>query len=1143
MRLLRLDLIAFGPFTDRVLDFSAAPEKLQIVLGSNEAGKSTSLRALEGLLFGIEARTPDAHTHPYGELRVGGILESASGARLDVVRRKGVKGTLRDRRGDPIDDGPLRALLRGVDVDAFRALYGLDHETLRLGADALERAQGKVGESLFDAGLGGLGVGQAIQAFADEADELFTPLARKKPLNEAIRALVEARREVRIESTSPEAVPEQERAIEAARIVAKEAEAERRALLAERQKLKRVTLVSPGLERRARLLDARNALGAVALLADSATQEREQAAADRAEATARIGRLEEEIARRRAELASISAPRALLEVGATIERIKELASVVSAAELERPRLEQELAHAAIRRGEILARLGGGAGHELVTAVNVPELVVERDGAELYAKEAELRVSELALEIERMERELVDLPIARDTAQLSAAIDEASPLVDLSRRLATEEGELDAIGERIDASLASLGLFHGTADDLVRLALPPIELCAQAEAAARERGDRAKLLHERVEELEERARDRARELSALMDAGAPPTEEALAEARRARDAIVLLAERGEPDALPALRRAIAESDALADRLRREAARVERRAQLVSAVEEARDALADARARERALAEEEARERAAWIGAWRASGLAPLGPAEMRSWLERRRAIVELVFARQRSAEKIRASRAAIAGATDALVAASRAASGETAVDHRETSIVAALSEARAALTALERSRLRREAFTAALDEGRAKLERARADAARTGLARDAARDRWAAAMLGLGLDASATAAEADARAADLRELARSMAEVARLEEALGRIVAREEELSRDLVLVEATCSAELSDLGEVAPVPRALAIARRFAEAREGDIARRGIVASLTTLDASLVDERGRLGRALAKLAELARAAGVAEAELPAAEARSLEAQRLDREIEAVTQEIRAHGGAASFDELAEERASLAGVDVAARLDELDELIEASASRRDRAHHDVGAREVGLRSLERKGEAADLALAAEAHLARAATLLRRYAVARLAKTILEREVERYRASHQTPILKRAEELFTRLTGGRYRALKVVVETDAPELLAVRAGREIPVAGLSDGTRDQLFLALRLATLERHATFGEPMPLVLDDVFVHFDDERTRAGLEVLAELARTVQVLLFTHHARVVELAERAPAVSFALQRL
>jgi uncharacterized protein YhaN len=97
-------------------------------------------------------------------------------------------------------------------------------------------------------------------------------------------------------------------------------------------------------------------------------------------------------------------------------------------------------------------------------------------------------------------------------------------------------------------------------------------------------------------------------------------------------------------------------------------------------------------------------------------------------------------------------------------------------------------------------------------------------------------------------------------------------------------------------------------------------------------------------------------------------------------------------------------------------------------------------------------------------------------------------------------------------------------------------DEHALLCVRAdGAEVPVTGLSDGTRDQLYLALRVATVAHHAASSDPMPFVLDDVFVHFDDQRARAGLEVLADLGETTQVLLFTHHARIVELARQAVA--------
>ena len=89
MRFRRLQLAAFGPFTDFELDFGAAARSdLQIVFGANEAGKSTALRAVRGLLFGIPERTDDAHRHPATELRVGAELVDESGRSLSVVRRR-----------------------------------------------------------------------------------------------------------------------------------------------------------------------------------------------------------------------------------------------------------------------------------------------------------------------------------------------------------------------------------------------------------------------------------------------------------------------------------------------------------------------------------------------------------------------------------------------------------------------------------------------------------------------------------------------------------------------------------------------------------------------------------------------------------------------------------------------------------------------------------------------------------------------------------------------------------------------------------------------------------------------------------------------------------------------------------------------
>jgi len=74
-------------------------------------------------------------------------------------------------------------------------------------------------------------------------------------------------------------------------------------------------------------------------------------------------------------------------------------------------------------------------------------------------------------------------------------------------------------------------------------------------------------------------------------------------------------------------------------------------------------------------------------------------------------------------------------------------------------------------------------------------------------------------------------------------------------------------------------------------------------------------------------------------------------------------------------------------------------------------------------------------------------------------------------------------------------------------------------------------MSDGTLDQLYLSLRLATLEKYLETKEPMPFIVDDILIRFDDDRARATLEVLADLSKKTQVLFFTHHARLAEMAK------------
>ena len=102
MKIQELNLAAFGPFTDRILAFGGAG--LHIVFGPNEAGKSSALRGLKALLYGVEERTLDNFLHANDKLRISGCLRTADGHELKFVRRKGRKNTLLTPDGEVLDE-------------------------------------------------------------------------------------------------------------------------------------------------------------------------------------------------------------------------------------------------------------------------------------------------------------------------------------------------------------------------------------------------------------------------------------------------------------------------------------------------------------------------------------------------------------------------------------------------------------------------------------------------------------------------------------------------------------------------------------------------------------------------------------------------------------------------------------------------------------------------------------------------------------------------------------------------------------------------------------------------------------------------------------------------------------------------------
>ena len=240
---------------------------------------------------------------------------------------------------------------------------------------------------------------------------------------------------------------------------------------------------------------------------------------------------------------------------------------------------------------------------------------------------------------------------------------------------------------------------------------------------------------------------------------------------------------------------------------------------------------------------------------------------------------------------------------------------------------------------------------------------------------------------------------------------------------------------------------------------------------------------------------------------------VADAALAAAETGLADALRLTGATDRLTL-------AAALDQARESR----------RLeDELRTLDQGLADQAD----GVALAELEAEQFEAQADAAGWASELELARAELESLADDYILKKTQRLLLGHAMKRQADRARHPLLTRAAELFGTLTLQRYADLIIDRDTEKPRLLGVCDDGQstVQIDDMSEGTQDQLFLALRLAAVEQSMANGACLPFLADDLFVTFDDDRAKSGLQVLGELSRTTQVLFFTHHVHLRELAE------------
>jgi len=1134
MRFATLALDRYGHLADCELSFRTGTPDLHVVYGANEAGKTTAMAAVSDLLFGFPPRSPYNFVYDYSLLRVGAVLED-EGRTLACRRKKGTNGTLLGPDEQPLDEGTLLAMLRGQTRETFNLSFSLDQEGLRAGGRAMVQARNDLGRALFAAGSGLTGVSDELSRLEGEADAIWGPRASaKRSFTVAQRDLETQTRVMREQSLKPKTWIDARNAVAAAQTKLLDAQRQRDEVLAEVSRAERIRRIAPSARLRSdHLVSLAGHAGTVDITpvreetAGTAITEAERAT--RAKVTAMNLAVEAT-----SQLEALTSDPAILAQAEYIDELVTNSGAVAKARRDMVRLEGDQAAAAGLIKKLRDEAGAGAA-------NPPTRIVSAKLREMAL--AHIQDASALSQIEESEHELAQrrraLPTSqsegepRNLALIISAVDAARALgTDADARCASSLRRAELATTALDQALARLKPWTGDVSKLLalpRLASEEIDearttLSVLAQEVARETSSATRAHHEAAAlqlEMEQ------------LSSGKAVSGEEITAARLDRDTrwqplrdhILLQTSLQHADAaIFAFEVTITGADersderfAAADESSRLADMGQRIAKLQLEAEQA-----DARAATATKRREAAR--VTWSLRLTSAGYVDMEPSRIQGWLADRAAAEATHDNVVLTADEAAANFSRRAEVRTTLIACLPA---DTATPH-DVELAPILAHA-------ERIR----------SNGEAAVQQRRLDMAATvQLERDAdALGRRRRRLEDSSSKRAAAWGDLVKEAGLAIEIAGAIASLDVLEDLRAAIAAqfdlkaRVKGMSRDgddhdervTALADALGITASKDAGERLVMMRA-----RLTAARANANVAATLGETVASRNAEAAAEDAKLTSALESLKPMMEQTGSADpTELSAAIERSRAARTLRAAVGDTETAIKSGGDGKSLEELLQ---ALDGVDpdglagqtqtLAAELSALNDAVAAAAA----SHGDARTVFAGLESLV--DPAVDAATDAELARAEIAVLSEQYILKRAQAVTLRWAVEKYRDRHQDPLLLRASELFSTLTIGRYAVLRIDNDGATPRLLGLRDdGRTVvEVGAMSEGTTDQLFLALRLAAVEQSVAAGVRLPFLADDLFVNFDDERSEAGFRVLAELAKSTQVLFFTHHPHLAAIA-------------
>lgn len=1149
MRLSRLDLIRYGKFTNHSIELPNPDDTggadFHLIVGPNEAGKSTTRHAISDLLFGIEARTRYGFLHDKNEMRLGAKLETDD-AQLEFHRLKRNKHPLRDLNDTTLPDDALASYTGTADRLSFEREFCLDHTRLEEGGKSILNSKDDVGRMLFEASAGVNVFGVFLDQLDNESATLWKPRRSKdQEFYKALDAFKEAEKELKELTTRTKTWKDSNRKVVDASEALGFAKKEYAELEQTQARLERIRRLAPHFQTLNTKKYARKALGDIVALPEEAANDLAEVKKDITKADQLLVEHQTLIDKAVKDQNDISVDESVLARGEEIEKLRDEQSRTKNHSSDIAKREAEASVLGRDIKTLVDELDWSEVEDEVLSASLPSTILRQEIEALANAHGVLEQATASTEenvrVKERERstlndELKALPDTLFSPEVKSLSTAARALGDTENIRAEYKERIEHSTESLETQIAKMHPWTGSAQDLRQFAAPDdIEL---QEFKENERNIRAELksAQDQRDEINEELQGVEIEESRFQENNHPITPEDITSSRQSRDTLWAEIKSGAKavvDSCDAYEARVTSADDLTDSRYQNADEAKE-------IENIRSRITNLKQKctrqDNKIEKIEGRLEdlmAGWKQVAERLNLGDMSISSGQSWFGHYKIaldIAEKLLEEERSFKSFEGKEtASIIDIRQALMKID-----VSEKDVAELTLPGLIDKSEKLASEAETTRARRKQLDELIQRSDNDLKDIKDKALKAQVKMDLWSAEWPEKIKAAKLLDSITPKTAGTALAFIVELKEKLKEKQELKE--SRIETMQRDIESFECSAKALAQAIAADLVEKPAVDVCTALCQQLTEAEQARDALEKIRQDLEESTEEYKKAEALKNEANARLSPHMEQAKVRDIkDLEAAMDKSERLHILNSEIESITATIIGLGDAMPLDDLSNEVAAEDLSTIVVRLDEITEQRTAAIEQRDSFLSQKKDAEIERGKAGGQADAAMAEVQRQEALAKMAEVTERFIKVHIGKRLLQSSMVRYRDEKRGPLLDRAGELFSILTLGSFKTLEIDYnDVDKPQLMGRRRdGSYVDFDGLSEGTGDQLFLSLRLAAVEIQLQHAQALPFIADDLFTNYSDDRALQGFKVFRELSSKSQVIYFTHHDHLIDIAHKA----------